>query len=81
MNWINPKLIRNSLGREFEIKLTKVASTKYFSRFNKEGEFTERKGPIVKMLAKLAKQVFYILPVDINPVIDCKITRRKIQSD
>ena len=81
LNWINPLLIKKSLPPNSQIEFLGRASNLYFSRFNSDSRFNQRKGILVKLLAIALRPIIRLLPTQIKPVIECSIRQKKTNSE
>ena len=77
LNWINPRIIKKSLPPNSEIKFLGVASNLYFSRFDSDPLFKQRKGILVKVLATALRPIIKLLPTQVKPVIECSIRQNR----
>lgn len=75
LNWVSSKKIaRIAKKLDLKVSFSREGWNKYLNRIVIPGEFSKRKGPLLRALAPKATCIFDLIPIWLIPIIDATLT-------
>jgi len=75
LNWVSSrKIARIAKKLDLKVSFSRESWNKYLNRIAFPGEFSKRKGPLLRALAPKTAHIFDLLPIWLIPIIDVTLT-------